>query len=777
VSFDVARSTTLENNDSYDIAEEHATRKNEIELTSQGSSPCCVAADGKNRPDSVPQFPWLNSNQLLRSGNFGDEAERVRNYASPRHCYRVPLKQPLLRSLVLNRNVPTREIAVFAPGNSRPPIREPNMTPEKSEKKKDRQKKKKKPVIHTVDNESTDSKENRTMAAEDNPSGDSETFRCEWGVKLTEPSETHNNEKQYVTKRLWGVSLKQPKQDNPVSTTFNSAGNAEELAQNDSAASTIEETDEERWTKKKNEMLAGNMVETNGKNLERAAAEYLSNISRASSSARDADGTIGGRQETGDDTNNVVSYKQRKARDHHSSSHEMIMVDNDFNVPLDGNANTELAAWKNLVMRSRAIAMPEKMNFLLTDHVENLQMVSIRPEAPEPKRDVQVVPSVDKNNNRAGQEFKRFESADMRATIRQSDPYSPGKNLHTASWQIRYIHCDTKSIIQSKLLPVSLVSVDAASAAFSTESERTFIKKMILGKTSRDHMVQRQQEVKDEKQYNDDSLSDQPESQILLHDEEDKEEDMAVTNVMRENSDEETISLDQSSEDSPKTTNPRSQKFAKNRSYLESDNAQDEMEFRKDDKDLKDDVSSDETSDQLRTIINSKVGSNQKQRSSLKEEHFDEMDVAKEESDDSGNHVTSNDYLRLPGDPYPYNKEYLDNWRAMYFKDMHYMEKIAPRATAQANDSASFNLKSSSETSPVMDSQSESRNETITTTEIPTRGFRVFRKWETPASYQEDAADALGMQQWTEAFSRLDSDEKTSETVRVVDDDNASYHR
>jgi len=793
VSFGAARSTaTLENNDRYHIAEQHATRKNETELTSY-SSPCCVIADRESSHDGVLQFPWLNSNQLLRStGNFGDEAERVRNYASPRHCYRVPLKQPLLGSFVLNRNVPMRAIAAFAPGNSRPPIREPNMTPQKSEKKKDRQKKKKKPVIHT-DSEPTDRKENRTMAAEDNPSGDSETFRCEWGVKLTEPNGTDNNEKQYVTKRLWGVSLKQPKSDNPASMTFKTPGNAREMVQKASAASTIaiEETDggdEEGWTKKKeeerrmmkkDEMMAGKMVSP--KNLDRATKEYLSNISRANSSTRDVDGMIEGWQEAGD-MSSPVSYKQRKSQQMVSPNQETVVADNDFNVPLDGNADTELAAWKNLVMRSRTVAMPEKMSFLLTDHVENLQMVSIRPEAPEPKRDVQVVPSVDNNNNNRdkdqGVEFKRYESADMRATIRQSDPYSPSKNLHTASWQIRYVHCDTRSVIQSKLLPVSLANVDAApaSAAFSTESERTFIKKMILSKTSRDQMVQQQQEAKEEKEYNDanDSLRDQPESQMLLND--DKEADTDVTNVMRENSDEETISPS-IIEDSPKTISSRSLKFVRNRTYLQNvEDLQNEMEFRKDDKDLKDDVNSDITGDYKHLRMK-----NQKESSILKEEDAD--DAAKEESDDSGTQI-SDDYLRLPGDPYPYNKEHLDKWRAMYVKDAFSLKQIMIQAIPQTSNLLTSNLKNSKvksvkETNLVVDSQSVSRNEMITATEMPARGFRVFRKWETPASYnsQEDAADALGMQRWTEAFSRLDGDEKTSETVRVADDDNASCRR
>lgn len=90
-------------------------------------------------------------NSGLKLDEDRDSTWAVRNdvvdNASPKRNYQSPFTRHDLLTLTDLLSCPNRRIVSYAPRNTKPPIREPNM-PEKREKKDDKKdKKKKKPVI------------------------------------------------------------------------------------------------------------------------------------------------------------------------------------------------------------------------------------------------------------------------------------------------------------------------------------------------------------------------------------------------------------------------------------------------------------------------------------------------------------------------------------------------------------------------------------------------------------------------------------------------------
>ncbi|EZA49436.1 hypothetical protein X777_11934 [Ooceraea biroi] len=777
VNFGAARSTaTLEDDGHFHVAEHHA--ENGIEMTSR-SSPCCTTTEREKTSgrDSNPNPLWFDSDEVYRPE--GNGAEHPRSYASPRHCYRVPPRHPLLGSVILNRNVPTRAIAAFASGNSRPPIKEPKTTPENRDKKKDerkdREEKKKKPVIRTDDGPADNSENRVAMVADDNSTGDPETaFRYEWGVKLaegpatylSEPGDSDNvieKDQRYVTKRLWGVNLRQPRSDaeNAATTTSKGfEGDAGKQVQN--ASSIPGDTDE----MKSDETLMEAVEPVAASDLKSTTAEYLSTPSNRSDSvsASGTDNLITAQREANDANFSLNDLRKLQETISPSTQAETIAIDDDYNIPADAASDAEIVAWKNLVMKSRTI-VPEREDFLSADRVENLQMVSIRPEAPQPKLDVRVVRSIEDTSKDESAdhsdsesvisgEFKRPDSADAR----KFDNYSPSKKLHTASWQIRYAHRDTRSVIQccDELLPIVRQQADAKGQGSKGDGE--------CSDFNASNSLDNQRSVSP------------VESQRFLNN--GKEADINLIKTLNTISNgETTISSNQSlirDADPSEITQPSTlASLAKDESYVEDENAHCETERRKDYKDVFDDatyIDSDNPSTnggQLDAMIDSKAAGKNPRGRILRLEDDHDSDSTKERSDDSSKeHIVDDDYVRLPGDPYPYNKEHLDKWyNVPHSKNFSY--KPIKRGASHPH-------------SPTLEKSSEASaadfHGGMIATETSVSGFRVFlQKQRMPSDNcsQKDAADALELQRWTEDFSRLEGGGKASEATRVGDD-NAS---
>jgi hypothetical protein len=174
-------------------------------------------------------------------------------------------------------------------------------------------------------------------------------------------------------------------------------------------------------------------------------------------------------------------------------------------------------------------------------------------------------------------------------------------------------------------------------------------------------------------------------------------------------------------------------------------------------------------------------------KSNLKSEE-DTLVSDMEDADDlSKDYIIDGDYVRLPGDPYPYSKEHLDKWRMPNSKSFIY--KPIKRETSRSD--SSFVIRSSLRN--VNDSYANvaTRNShagaVMETSGSGDSAKNVGRASEFHMSFRDqrvapdclrvdDAADTLGLRQWTEAFSRLGAaDERTSQTSRD-DGDDVSLH-
>lgn len=797
------------------------------------------AAGKSSERERDPDSSWRDPGKMYRSERNGgaiefaaradlDVVSHYRCYMSPRHCYRLPpqrTKQPLLGLCVPNRyiNVPTRAIVGFTPRNSKPPIKEPN-APEKREKKDEKKdKEKKKPVIRT-DGESVDSSENRAkMVADDNPRSDPDVaFRYEWGVKLAEEQlaveAANDNDKfgekgqRYVTKRLWGVNLKQP--NSAPLATANSGGGAEK-AQNASSISKSGDTTIDGAKGNAGTALNDSAKKSDALSLKGTIAKYLSTPSYQTGSIDDLVGT---QQDSGDASSYLNSEELRKIMRTSPNMLKEIVVDNEFNIPKGADVDAEITAWRNLMMRSGPVI---KENYLPVDNVENLEMMSIRPEAPQPKLDVQVVRSTEDNlkNKEIEQPTSKdglLKTSSKSAGIKRvgsPDSYFIGKKLHTMSTQIRHVHQHTNSVIQQhiELLPSNFASTNF----FSTNLEDSMSEKMI--NEASNQQSNRQMDAKTQNKENDPNLTNTlnakrslplVESQTLSSgDQKQADADFAKTlDIIADKEMEISTQMNQLQKTGRKKTAHLSDSIVsseytqKNKSRYENEDVQDEIKHYEKSYtnyvDLHDKGATNGDFNNLSTdndSIKSDAIKSAKGDSSSKDDDVILDSNVKDVNDDlSKDYSIDGDYVRLPGDPYPYSKENLDKWRVPHSKNLVYepwkretsrssdFPTVARSTLRNAND-AYTNIagepRDSHAGNAVMETSGSDGDGGAGTRKRmgQTDGFHVSSRDQRVVSdcLRGDAADALGLRQWTEAFSRLDIGEKINEAVRSGD--NARY--
>lgn len=812
-----------------------------------------VAAGKISEREIDPDSSWRDPGKMYRSERNGgaiefaarddlDVASHYRCYTSPRHCYRLPpqrTKQPLLGSCASNRyiSVPTRAIVGFAPKNSKPPIKEPN-APEKREKKDEKKdkKEKKKPIIRTDgESVSVDSSENRAeMVADDNPRSDPDAaFRYKWGVKLAEEQPTaeatSDNDKfaekgqRYVTKRLWGVNLKQSKpdvEDAASPATASSEGGAGEPR---NASSISENGDTFADGAKSGAFPASDdsTKKSDASSLKGTTAEYLSTPSYQTDSSDDF---IVAQQDSGDATSYLSSEELRKIiRTSPNMLKEMIVIDSEYNIPEGTGLDTEITAWRNLAIRSVPVV---KENYLLTDNMENLEMVSIRPEAPQPKLDVRVVKSTEDNlkdkeveQSECGYASSKSIEIKRVGSPRKPDGYSIGKKLHTKSMQIRYVHRHTNSITQlhtgslsNNFVPVNRTTqtkYPGFVSAFSTNPEDSMAKKVIneaLNQQSKktDSKIQNEEKSNDPKLNN--TLSNNrslspTESRIFSSNDQDQADaDLAKTlDVIADKAME--ISMNQLESTSHKKSAHLSDFIVssgftqKDESHYKDEDVQDEtdryeepyaMDSRKEGAYLNfNNPLTDSGSIKSDTIKSVKRDS----KSNVKDNNNDTFDSNKDVDEDSSKeYIIDGDYVRLPGDPYPYNRENLNKWHVPHSRSLFYKlwkqemsrssdsPTVARSTLRNANDAygnAAGESRDSHAGDAVMETSGSGGDSDVSARKKTgqTNGFHVSSQDQRVVSdcLRGDAANALGLRQWTEAFSRLDIGEKTNEAARSCD--------
>ena len=296
------------------------------------------------------------STEIVDEGNSGLKLDQdkystwalwndVVDDANPKRNYQSPFTRHDLLTLTDLLSCPKRRIVSYAPRNTKPPIREPNM-PEKREKKDDKKdKKKKKPVIR-MESGSSSGYQNEGNAKVTNLH-DNMDVNFRWDVRVPEESDTSHQS-----------SLK------------------------------------ENLSKDTRQMENAN------------AAQAMRNLQLMMSSARDTkekkddatkfSGEKNKPSETTDaseNTNEAANLKDSLKKILKTSPTLMkeTSVDEDYNVPSNANFDAEINAWKDLVLKSKVPVDPCKEDIVHSERQS--EMLSIRPEPPEPKLDVQAVPS------------------------------------------------------------------------------------------------------------------------------------------------------------------------------------------------------------------------------------------------------------------------------------------------------------------------------------------------------------------------------------------------
>ncbi|XP_018361210.1 PREDICTED: uncharacterized protein LOC108759960 [Trachymyrmex cornetzi] len=813
-NFCTARSTTkfeygnirAEKRDAENGGRAYMIQQSAIYTTSQSNR----FAAGKTFERGIePDSSWRDPGKMYRSErNCGaiefaarddlDVASHYRCYTSPRHCYRLPpqrTKQPLMGLCVPNRYIgmPTRTLVGFAPRNTKPPIKEPNV-PEKREKKDEKKdkKEKKKPVIRT-DGESVDSSGNQAeMVADDNPRNDPDaTFRYEWGVN--DNDKFAEKGQQYVTKRLWGVNLKQPDIASPA--TASSERGAEKPR---NASSNFESGDTTADGAKTDAVPTSTLKGT--------TADYLSTPSHQTDSSDDI---IAVRQDSDDTSLYMNSEELRKImRTSPNILKETIIIDEEYNVPEGADLDIEIRAWRNLMARS----VPEvKENYLSSDE-ENLEnLVSICPEAPQPKLDVRIVRSTEdslKDKEQPDSGYMSPKSIEIKqvGSPQRPDGYFTGKKLHTMSTQIRYVHRNniTQRHIGSLLSNFALdktmqTKYPGFTSAFSTNPEDSMQKKVIDEASKNEQQMESKSQ--NERKSNDSDSNNTPndnrsllsvESQRLSsNDQEQADADLAETlNNIADKEMEISMNQLQSTGHKKVTHLSNSSEFTqKDQSRYKDEEAQEETERYE------------ESHDKGVTCVdfNNQSTNSESVKSdaikSIKEDSSDnsailDSNVKDADDDPSKKGITDGDYVRLPGDPYPYSRENLEKWRVPRTRSLIY--KPWKRKMSRSSDSSTVvqsTLRNANDA--YANAAGEPRDSHVgdAVMEISGSGgdggarkrmgqanrFRVSSRDQRVVSdcLRGDAADVLGLRQWTEAFSRLDVDEKMNEAARS--DDNAPF--
>ncbi|XP_018345268.1 PREDICTED: dentin sialophosphoprotein-like [Trachymyrmex septentrionalis] len=712
-----------------------------------------------------------------------DVASHYRCYTSPRHCYRLPpqrTKQPLMGLCIPNRyiDMPTRAFVGFAPWNTKPPIKEPNVAEkrEKKDEKKDKREKKKKPAIRT-DGEFGDSSENQAeMVANDNLRTDpGATFRYEEGVN--DNDKFAEKGRQYV-KRLWGVNLK-PKPDIASSATASS----ERGAENPRNASSNSESGDTTTDGAKTDAVPTS-------NLKGTIADYLSTSSRQTDSSDDI---IAARQDSDDASLYMNSEELRKIMTTSPSILKEKIIDQEYNIPEGADQDIEIRAWQSLAARS------VKENYLSSDE-ENLEnLISIRPEAPQPKLDVQIVRSEDdlkdKEQPNSGHTSPKSVNIKQVGSPQRPDGHFTGKKLHTMSTQIRYVHTNNinqrhiGSLLSNFALDKTVqTKYPGFTSAFSTNLEDSMQKKVIdeaskneqqmesksqnerksndsnnMSNNNRSHLSVKSQRLSRKRI----SSSDQEQADLAetLNKIADKEMEMSMNQL--QNTGHKTLATDLSN--SSEFTQ-RDQSRYKDEEAQEEAERYEEPHVNYEDKGVTRAEFNQSTNSESVKSTNEDSGDNN-----------NTFDPNVKDDDPSKKGIIDGDYIRLPGDPYPYSRENIEKWRVPPTRNIIYkswkreMSRSSDSSTVlqstlrYANDAyanAAGEPRDSHVGDAVMEISGSGGDGGARKRTGQANGFRVSSRDQRVVSdcLRGDAADMLGLRQWTEAFSRLD--EKMNEAAR-----------
>lgn len=389
----------------------------------------------KNRPLRKILANYSMENNLLRNNNNNFYLKYIRiDKLLSEYMLAQSMRKKKMGLVSLG---PVRGIMGLASYTSKPPITEPNMPPQQEKKDKREEKKWKKPVIK-ADGKTTQDLEKDLLGLEP------ENYRYQWGVKLIETPVQETTQEavtpKYILQNSWGVKVKKILDDDEL-TRIEEGKDVYNHQVPKVALNKVAETKEspeikaDQLTKTKNitepEILKveDNIENTEVKNTEKS---FKSKILQAKDK----------KTKTEVPNNACVTNYQTKLNSSLPAP-EDTTSDSDYNVPKGLPQNAEIIAWQDLVDRSKP---PVDEAVKVKEAFSTVGPMFIRPELPAPKLDVEIVKPVAEERF----EFRGIHNLDQRKST--STDYVSSKRIHTDSRLSVSTSVDNENPVKSYLV-------------------------------------------------------------------------------------------------------------------------------------------------------------------------------------------------------------------------------------------------------------------------------------------------------------------------------------
>ncbi|CAK9810943.1 hypothetical protein ANTQUA_LOCUS6697 [Anthophora quadrimaculata] len=579
-------------------------------------------------------------------------------------------------------NVSIRSIISCTRRNTNPPIREPNM-PEKQEKKDEKkEKKKKKPVIRMEDGISEIYPNELTTEAKNNLHDNLDVnFRYHRGFRLPEEGEN--------TEQMWNGSIQQLESIHCINDTNYSSYETTSVY-NLGAIQTMKNLQLSMSSRKDSEKELSKVALTN--------QELMNTVESGSTDAKKKD------TESTETLKDVLKNPTNEAK-------ETTVTDEDYNVPNSTAFDAEISAWKDLVLKSKIPIDPSKEEFLDGENPGNtrrVDMLSIRPEPPQPKLDVQAVPSPEDELMKAEEEESDV-SKDLKGNLKATDVKQTGsavdvqkansKKLHTESFfssrrygannfQGRLKLHDSLRILEFMDNDVSFFTSNYSTSAESSGWDRldkSVAKEKDMGgeemQSSREELTAKSQPDLQENRMeslerNEAALDSKHDASInFKREEQDMDKNYGDNmNMIPDDEIESTLNhkVNRDTRESYRVSHRGSRKFETD-DYMDAkfQDMQDNYDYTN--SLYEDDFYPGYESMTLEPAAEKPVSSQPEEQQSQspiitknKDQKIfvnDEMFPKGEHSTGKDQYVTDGSYVKWPGDPYPYSREHFDKWK------------------------------------------------------------------------------------------------------------------
>ncbi|KAK1128150.1 hypothetical protein K0M31_003635 [Melipona bicolor] len=581
-------------------------RESSTEIVDEGNSG--LKLDEGKESDST----WAAWNDVV------DNAKSKRNYQSP-------FARRDLLTLTDLLSCPNRRIVSYAPRNTKPPIREPNM-PEKREKKDDKKdKKKKKPVIRMESGSSADYQNEGNAKVMDLHDNLDVNFR--WDVRVPEESNTNRQS-----------ALK----ENSVVGNSNYPNAVQAMKNLQLMMSSAKDPEKKKGDTTK---LSG---EKANKPLETTPTDASKNTDEAANL---------------DPLKKILKTSPTLMKE--------TSVDEDYNVPSNGSFDAEINAWKDLVLKSKMPLDPPKDEIVSSER----QSLSIRPEPPEPKLDVQVVPSssdeaaAEEEDPEHAREFKgNVAGMDVKRASNPTDFQKvDSKKLHTGP--SCFLGRKSRSPGFSWILNSLDNDVNSRSSDFSTDAESGWgnIQQTVSEGINREQLKNleksegAEENVANVGSSNENAVvSERQRETRNFESQEQSDREMEVSLNRPQSTNQDT------NEDSVSASSQSDSRKYETDDYLkaQTDNYQSNFDYANP---YEDDFYPGYESTSLESTAEQSFERNEKSSVANEPQISNDKEVKfvkeMEQQENRGEHTTDDNYIKVPGDPYPYSREHFNKWR------------------------------------------------------------------------------------------------------------------